>query len=281
MATLSFPSSFVDDTPTPRPAVEWAFEHGFRAVELSGSQFRLQDLSQEDQLYLRSAARERGLRYSYHFPSDTAPGSHDPERRRRDLAELVDAIRVASHVGVEVIVVHPGELDVGGSDGASLPEGVRHEALGHLVDFIGQAAVAAENAGVLLCLENLHYVPGWLIQAHSDLVQAVDAVDSSSVAITFDVGHAWGSEGVQQGLEIFGERIRHVHVHDCSGPQGSGNAGQHQEIGTGRLDFGRLSDLVRPSDQIVTLEVWSPGDHGASILRSRAVMKAAWGESVD
>ena len=282
MTTFSFPSSFVARSPSPRGAVDWAIEHGFGGVEFSGPQVRLADLSADDREYLIAMAKEHGLRYTHHFPSQASPGSHDNHRRERDQAELEAEIKAAGEIGIEVIVVHPGRLDVPGIEPIEVSEEARAESISYLVDFMKTSALAAEDSGVLIGLENMHYIPGWLIQSHEELAAAVDAIGSTSVGITFDIGHAWGSGGIEKAVEAFGDRIRHIQVHDCRGPQGAGNVkDQHMEIGTGILNFNAISDLVNLEPYIVTLETHTKDDPEGGILRSRDVLRTVWGDSDD
>jgi sugar phosphate isomerase/epimerase len=77
-----------------------------------------------------------------------------------------------------------------------------------------------------------------VIRSHQELAESVDRIDNPAVRITFDVGHAWGSGGVEAGINILGERIAHVQVHDARGPEGARNVkDQHKEIGTGLVDW--------------------------------------------
>jgi sugar phosphate isomerase/epimerase len=261
-------------------AIEWAIEHQFNAIEISGGVHSLLDLSRRDRQYIIDTKQRYDLRLSYHFPSETAPCSHDAERRQRDLLELTKTIKVGSELGFEVIVVHPGMVDVAGVKPEEVPNTKRLEAFAHISNFMQTVAPVAEEKGILLCLENLHYIPGYLIQQHSDLVEIVDAVDSKAVCITLDVGHAWGSGGIHEALVSFGRRIRHVHLHDCSGPQNGGNRGQHQEIGFGLIDYGQLTELVSDNDRIAVLEVFARENNESAILRSREAMQTIWGDAV-
>jgi sugar phosphate isomerase/epimerase len=278
MTTFSFASSIIKSS-SPRPSIEWAIEYGFNGVEFNAPDIRLADVSADDRRFLLAMASEHGLRYTHHFPSTASPGSHDEARRERDRTELVSEINVAGELGIEVIVVHPGKLDVPGIEQEDVSEAARIEALSFFVDSMRATAPTAEAAGVVVGLENMHYIPGWLIRAHHELAEAVDAIASPAVGITFDAGHAWGSGGIDAGIETFGDRIRHVQVHDARGPEGAGNVrDQHMEIGTGVLDFVTVGNLVRSKPLIVTLETSARGDdpEGAA-ARSRDVLQQIWG----
>ncbi len=279
MIDISVATSSIDNPDSARYAVGWAIEHGFDGVEFNAPAIRLGDLSPDDRQFLLAAADEHGLRYTHHFPTSALPGSHVRETRERVFSEFISEIRTAGELGIEAIVVHPGKLDVPGLAPEETSEADRAVSTSYLVDFMKEAGQVAEQAGVAIGLENMHYNPGWLIRAHSDLVAVVDAIGSSAVGITFDVGHAWGSGGVDAGIEAFGDRIRHVQVHDARGPEGAGNVrDQHMEVGTGVLDFRSVGEFVRPNGFVVALETSGRlVDREAAVVRSRDVLRGLWG----
>lgn len=278
MTTFSFATSSIDNSSSARHAVEWAIEHGFGGVEFNAPNIRLSDMCSEDRQFIVAMANEHNLRYTHHFPPTATPGSHDEGRRQSDQKELVDEIKAAGEIGVEVIVIHPGKLHVDGLEPEDVTESDRTVSLSHFVDFMKAVAPVAEDAEVVIGAENMHYIPGWLIQKHIELADAVDAIGSPAVGITFDVGHAWGSGGVGEGLRILGDRIQHVQVHDARGPEGAGNVkDQHLEIGTGLLDFGPIGDLIKSNGFICTLETSGfRDDREAIALRSRDALQKMW-----
>jgi sugar phosphate isomerase/epimerase len=277
MTTFSFATSAIGSPSTARLAVEWAVGHGFGGVEFNGP-IRLADVSPGDRKFLAEMAAERSMRYTHHFPVTALPCSHDPATRERDLTGLISEVNAAGELGVEVIVLHPGKVDVPGLEYEETSETQRGEAITFLVEFMKTVAPVAESANVVIGLENMHYNPGWLIRAHRELAEVVDAIGSPAVGITLDVGHAWGSGGVDAGIATFGDRIRHVQVHDCRGPEGAGNVrDQHMEIGTGVLDFRSVGDLIRSGSFVATLETSGRlPDCEDAVVRSRDVLKALW-----
>jgi sugar phosphate isomerase/epimerase len=278
MIDISVATSSIDNQDSARYAVGWAIEHGFDGVEFNAPDIWLSDLNLDDRLFLSAAADDHGLRYTHHFPTSALPGSHVQETRERVFTEFISEIRIAGELGIETIVVHPGKLDVPGLAPEETSESDRAASNSYLVDFMKEAGQEAESSGVVIGLENMHYNPGWLIRAHSDLVAVVDAIGSTAVGITFDVGHAWGSGGVDAGIEAFGDRIRHVQVHDARGPEGAGNVrDQHMEVGTGVLDFHSVGEFVRPNGFVVALETSGRlVDREDAVVRSRDVLRGLW-----
>ena len=277
MTIFSFATSAIGSPPSARMAVEWTIQNGFGGVEFN-SPIRLADVSSHDRAYLSEMTDEHGMRYTHHFPTSALPCSHNNATRERDLAELVSEIAVAGELGVEVIVLHPGKVDVPGLESEQTSETQRNEAMAFLIESMQTAAPIAESAGVVIGLENMHYNPGWLIKAHSELAGAVDAIDSPAVGITCDVGHAWGSGGVDAAIETFGDRIRHVQIHDARGPEGAGNVrDQHKEIGTGVLDFRTVGELINTKSFVATLETSERlADNKQAVVRSRDLLHRLW-----
>jgi sugar phosphate isomerase/epimerase len=294
MTQFSFATSCLDNSGSVRYAVEFAIEHGFSGVEINAPSIFLSELIKADRDWMLAMAGEHNLRYTFHFPPSALPGSFDATTRVRDLASLVDEIRVAGELGVETIVLHPGRLDVPGVEQVDVSEADRAVAISFFVDFVKAAAPVAEGSGVVIGLENMHYIPGWVIRSHRELAESVDTINSPAVGITFDVGHAWGSGGVDAGIEVLGDRIKHVQVHDARGPEGAGNVrDQHKEIGTGLIDWsagGVVAALVgAESDSqaqagsssngfIVALETSGRDqDREAISVRSRDLLQGLWG----
>ncbi|MDA1280427.1 MAG: sugar phosphate isomerase/epimerase [Chloroflexi bacterium] len=279
MTDFSFATSSIDNPASPRYVVEWAIEHGFNGVEFNAPEIRLGDLTLEDRQWMLLMSSQHHLRYTHHFPGTALPGSHDEATRERDLAELISEIRVAGELGVEVVIFHPGRLHVPGVEREQVSEADRAVSLSHFVDFMKAVAPIAEAAGVVIGAENMHYNPGWLIRTHGELADAIDEIGSPAVGTTFDVGHAWGSGGIDAGITTFGDRIVHVQVHDCRGPEGAGNVmDQHLEIGTGVLEWGSVGELMRSKSFIATLEISaSLVDREDGCVRSRDVLRGLWG----
>ena len=282
MAIISFPSSFVNTSKSPRPSVQWAIRHGFHGIEFNGNHAPLTDFSEDDRKYLRAKAVQHGLTYTYHFKSDAMPGSHDEARRASDLKHLKDNLIAGSEIGTKIFVIHPGKIDVQRNGQRSGHDPTRLEAIQHLVEFMKAAAPTAENLGISLCLENMHHNPGYVLQSFAELATVVTDVGSPMVAATFDIGHAWGAGSIENGLEVLGSHIRHLHFHDCLGTAGSGIVdNQHLEIGTGLIDFSKYLDFVRSYPFVISLETESIQDPLGCILRSRDRLRQTLSGVVD
>ena len=143
---------------------------------------------------------------------------------------------------------------------------VKEEALCFKVDILREILARAEQAGIVICLENLS-------ESASHLRTALDQLPQ--LYLTLDLGHAQllteenRSDGI---LEQYPDRIRHVHLHDNRGG-GSPKADLHLPIGEGVIDFKRVFSKLRGMgyDRTMTLEL-KPHEIEASLPRVRKLL---------
>ena len=129
----------------------------------------------------------------------------------------------------------------------------------------------AEEAGAVLCVENLSHVPGYVVQSYGELLGLVEVVGSPAVAITLDVGHADLSDGLRPALDAFAPSLRHVHVHD------SAQGRDHREVGTGAVDFAAYRDDLAAYPFTLAIESRDDDDPEGCVLRSRDRLAALLG----
>ncbi|MCK4928701.1 MAG: sugar phosphate isomerase/epimerase, partial [Methanosarcinales archaeon] len=97
-----------------------------------------------------------------------------------DFSLMEDSIEVATYFQSNVMVVHPGLV---GND--------RQGSFDRMVQNLKRLSGFAEEHGIVLGLENKEgTAPGNLCCEASELVRAVEEVDSDNLGVTFDVGHA-------------------------------------------------------------------------------------------
>jgi sugar phosphate isomerase/epimerase len=195
-------------------------------------------------------------------------------RRDRHQKDLEATLELARDIGAKVVVVHPGPVDCpdAGPDGVS--EEVRREATVNLKDFLRAVAPKAEAEGVVLGMENLHHVPGQVIQSYDELRDLVKRLGSPAVQITLDTGHAYLSDGLTRAFETFAPFLRHIHSHDSDGQT------DHLELGLGGVDYGEWMDALRTYPFSLVMETKNEADVEGSILRSRAHLKRLLGDAV-
>jgi sugar phosphate isomerase/epimerase len=129
----------------------------------------------------------------------------------------------------------------------------------------------AQSRGVGLMIENL---PGDFNSARQlgDLFNPLP-----ELGLHLDIGHAnllVGESTVDELLAAYGQRLRHVHLHDNKG----GAADLHLPLGTGSVDVRRAVRALRACgyDGTITLEVFTPDRH--HLAYSRDLLERVWAE---
>ncbi len=269
MSTIAVSTFSFGPEGTAREGLDFAIEHGFCGLELGSWNFWPEKMSAEDVRYMRVQAASHGIEVSIHcIHRGVAPATHDMERRARHLKEMQDTLRLAGDIGARVVVVHSGPIDCPGVEPAKVPETVRQQAIDNLRAFLEASIPWAENAGAVLCVENLLHVPGYVIQSYGELVDLVRSIDCPLVRIILDIGHADCSDGVRPAFDAFAPYLRHIHVHDSDGQR------DHYEIGKARLDFTTYLDVLKPFPFTLAMETRDEQDPAGCVLRSHDALKA-------
>ena len=256
----------------PLQGLEFAVRHGFRGMEMGASELSPENMDGAGRRRIRSLAQANGVALSIHYlHRDVAPASHDPVRRARHFNELNQTLELALDIGAEVVVVHPGPIDCPGVDPTQAPESVRQESMKILTQFLAEITPKAQNAGVVVTVENMHHVPGQVIQNYRELLGLVEPLNNPALQITLDMGHADRADGITEAFEVFSPYLRHIHVHDSNGKR------DHLEIGLGDLDFSRWSEMLRAYPFIMVLESRNNEDPEGNVLRSRELLTQSLG----
>lgn len=275
MPTIGLSSFALGVHAKPHEVLEFALQQGFRGMELGSYTLWPPEIDATGRKHIRSLAAAHGIDLSIHFiHRAVAPASHNPERRAMHQNELEQTIEIANDIGAGVVVVHPGPIDCPGVAPDQAPESVRQEALENLRGFLQETAPKAEEAGVVICVENMHHNPGQVIQTYTDLLNLVEAVSSPAVQITLDVGHADRADGITDALDTFAPYLRHIHMHDSNGVR------DHLEIGQGKLDFSQWLDKWREYQFMMVLESRNESDLHNSVVRSRDRLRDVLGPTV-
>lgn len=277
MPTLALVSVIHDDDPL-RTMFDFAIEHDFKAVELHGKFHNAESLTEDDIAYLRRISESNGIALTFHYHHDALPGSHRRSVWDSLLESFTRNLETLGSLGGEVIVLHPGKIDVPTldrpEDGSEL---IRREAVRNLKRFVRTVAPTAERLGITICIENLKHDPGFVLTSYEDLATVIDDAKSDHVGAVLDVGHCIIGDGLTEAIEILGDRIKHLHLNDAI------DGIEHKEIGIGTLDLDEMAPLMSDEMNIefATLEIGARDpDSDGIILRSREVLKSHYGSSV-
>ncbi len=184
------------------------------------------------------------------------------EIRRASLEELRRCVEVFAAIGARWMNVHPDR---------HAPMHSRRFFIERNLETLGELLPYATERGVGLMLENL---PGDFNTA----AQMGDLLDPlPELALHLDIGHAnllVLQSTVEELLQAYGSRLRHVHLHDNKG----GGADLHLPLGTGTVDLRGVVRLLQAGgyDGTITLEVFTPDPH--HLAYSRDLLQRVWSE---
>jgi hydroxypyruvate isomerase len=154
----------------------------------------------------------------------------DPEAVDDAVETIRESIATAAEHDVPTLIVTTGQ-DQDGFDRATQRE--------NIVKVLSGVAPNAEDAGVTLVVEPLNTTvdhPGYFLETSAEGFEIVDAVDSPSVKLLYDIYHQQITEGnVIQTITENIDRIGHFHIADVPG---------RHEPGTGELDYETILETI-------------------------------------
>lgn len=184
----------------------------------------------------------------------------DPETADNTVETIRESIETASKRGITTLIATTGP------DQEGIDRETQHE---NIVDVLSRVAPEAEAANVSIALEPLNTEvdhPGYYLTTSEEGFEIVDAVDSPSVTLLYDVYHQQVTEGnVIQTMTENIERIGHIHIADVPG---------RHEPGTGELNYANIFEAIDDAgyDGFVGCEFSPTGDPteaiGATIARN-------------
>ena len=255
-----------------REVLDFAVEHGFQGYELSSYHFWPARLRREDVSHIRAVVQDHGLRLAIHARHrGVSFGAHDPAIRQHFVEELQATIRGVADLGGDVVVAHVGEIVPPGGVVVADEKQTRDEAFALAVDSFARCAPIAADCGVRICVENVQLRPNEIITSFGDHLRLVDMLGQPSVVCALDTGHAHVNGGIQAGIEAFGPRLQHIHLHD-----NHGGKDEHLEVGAGAIPFTAFAPFLKDFGDLISLETRHPTDPHGAVLRSRAAIERLW-----
>ena len=167
-------------------------------------------------------------RQPYWYPSFIDP---EPNYRQVRIDHTRRALTLCKELGAPHITTEPG---------GPIAEGqTRQQAIDLFVEVLKPLAEHAHQEGVLLLIEP---EPGLLLETTDQYLEVADRVDSPSIGLNFDVGHAFCvSEDIPFAIKKLGAQIKHFHVEDISAER----VHHHLIPGTGVIDFPEVFDAIQ------------------------------------
>jgi sugar phosphate isomerase/epimerase len=206
---------------------------------------------------LREIGVSHGLRYSVHAPfADVNIASPSPPMLRAMVKRLEQSIMHAQALGAYVWVFHPG-MKTGIS--SFYPS----------VDWLQNLKTAqtlariAEEYGVKIAVENVPEPLPCLMKSVEDFARFY-AQSSGDISMVLDVGHSNVNGQTERFLNVFADRIVHLHLSD-----NDGKSDQHLGIGHGTVNWGIVASLLKKLRYDRTVVVESVEDVEESLQRLR------------
>ena len=199
-------------------------------LEKVSKEFRLWEIVSEGEHYLplvmgrlRTAAPSYDIKFSIHAPiSDVNPAALSERMREASVMELIATIEQAIELDAATVTIHPGTYSF-------VVPGLEARSAEKLKRSLRTVDRLTNEFGIVACLENM---PSFQFFAGQTAQQLHDAIDGTDMKICFDIGHANTTKQMNEMIDLLGDRIRNVHIHD-----NNGDNDDHMTIGDGSIDF--------------------------------------------
>ena len=163
------------------------------------------------------------LHYSVHAPiCDINIASISDPVRKASLKETIDTIKTANKLGIDKVTVHPGLSSMS-------VHGIEDRYLEHAKRSMRIIDGASKEYGVSVAIENMPDIYFFLARTASELKSLVEDTD---LGICMDIGHANTTGQIGEMVDLLGDRLINVHIHDNNGKRD-----EHLTIGDGSIDF--------------------------------------------
>jgi sugar phosphate isomerase/epimerase len=203
---------------------------------------------------------------SVHAPFGNEFNLSNFDEEKRDKAILVheELLYKTALADVEMIIIHPGEQVSSKEDIEKMSK--------IAIDSISQLVGTAEETGVKLAVENMPAgCPGCDIQ---HIVDILEKIDSLSLGVCFDSGHAHIMGKMQEFIETVGGAIINVHLHD-----NDGTYDMHLQPPYGTTDWRVFAETLQNVgyDEIITIEAapWTGASFKQMVKEVSAVIENA------
>lgn len=144
----------------PLEALRFIADHGFHGLELGSRLLTDEYMPVPILREVRLLAAANGIDLSVHAPTGWDPSTFDTEERAQYLSEMDALSRTMGQIGARVLVLHAGKVSGPDIESGAVPESTRLTAIESLTEFLHSCSSMAEDHGMVVCLENLPYMPG-------------------------------------------------------------------------------------------------------------------------
>jgi len=259
-------------------AMEFAIEHGFQGIEIWSNLFDFwpKTVEAKERETIRSMAKENRLTLAIHFCDGNNLSDMNKGHLKESRKQLKETIRLCHEIEGRVVIFHPGigpHLSIHDKDPLSqyprfTSSNLKKEAVRRFKESLTDVTPYAEQYGIVIGLENFAHVKHCIQTTFDELVEWVDEIGSPSLQITLDIGHANLEGGVEKAINVFGARIKHVHMNDNSGIKS-----EHGELGTGTINWQAVVSFLKSFQGMLSIEVLGFKDVKGTVLRSKTFLE--------
>jgi sugar phosphate isomerase/epimerase len=142
--------------------------------------------------------------------------------RESAVMETIASMEHAIQLNAKTVTFHPGYQSM-------VIPGLEYRSIEKAKRSIRTIDRLMTEFGITACLENM---PSFRFMIGQTAKEMFDLVDGTDMKICYDIGHANTTSQIYEMIDILGDRIRNIHIHDNTG----GND-DHMTIGDGNIDF--------------------------------------------
>jgi len=178
---------------------------------------------------LKAAAPSYNIKFSIHAPiSDVNIASLNERIRESSTLEIIAAMEHAIELNANMVTFHPGlqSVIVPGQERKSMDKAKRS---------IRTIDRLMNEFGIVAALENLPMMPTFGFMIGKTAKEMSELIDGTEMKICFDIGHANTVGQIDDIVDLLGDRIVNVHIHD-----NKGSNDDHMTIGDGNIDFNKV-----------------------------------------
>jgi sugar phosphate isomerase/epimerase len=271
--TIGF-SSCCFPTSTPfEEILQFGLDHRFGAfeIEINATNFDPARVPPSTLQSIRDLSGSGRVRFSVHSPGNVNFSDPDPSIRARSEQDVLGALELASQLGAETVVVHPGRVA-----GEFSPEAWQ-DAVECNISALKRCAARAGALGVSLSVENLCHEKGSVNPNIDHFFEMCRAIGLSSIGITLDTNHAGLVDGLHRSVEVVGPYVNHVHFSSNKGVKSD-----HCEPAAGVMEFQGERSFFKELPGLNIIELNEAGDESAgALLRTQAYLEDLISSSKD
>ena len=207
---------------------------------------------------LTAIAPSYDVKFSLHAPiSDMNIASLFERTREAATLEMIASMEQAIEINASSVTFHPGMYSF-------VAPGQEAKSVDRCKRSLRTIDRLMNEFGVQACLENM---PSLKFMLGRTAKEMFDLVDGTDMKICFDIGHANIMTQIDEMMDILGDRIRNVHIHDNSGVNDD-----HLAVGDGNIDFAKVLKKLSKYKGNYIIETKVPGSAVISKDRLRGLL---------